>query len=169
MALVSRKANKCFRIDDIQDGSLLRRGCPAAHWIFGTAQSINAAIYAYFLAQKELIHLNKPLEAFRIYNEEMLNLHRGQGIELCWRDTMVAPTEDEHLLMISNKKGGMFRLAARLMQSASPTTHDILPLTDLIGLMFPIRDDYNNLCSEQVCRHCLYSGLLITSSNNTIR
>lgn len=142
--------NASLVIDDIQDGSQLRRGFPAAHCIFGTAQSINAANYAYFLAQQELIHLNDPSEAVRIYNEEMLNLHRGQGIELFWRDSMTVPTEDQYLLMISNKTGGLFRLAARLMQNASSTTHDILPLTDLIGLMFQIRDDYNNLCSEQM-------------------
>ena len=153
---VSKDA-KNIRIDDIQDGSQLRRGSPAAHCIFGTAQSINAANYAYFLAQQELLHLDNPSEASRIYNEEMLNLHRGQGIELFWRDTMTVPTEDEYLLMISNKTGGLFRLAARLMQSASSTMHDILPLTDLIGLIFQIRDDYNNLCSEQVSPDSLFS------------
>ena len=158
MALISRKDTERLRIDDIQDGSKLRRGFPAAHCIFGTAQSINAANYAYFLAQQELIQLDNPGEAFRIYNEEMLNLHRGQGIELYWRDTMTIPTEDEYLLMISNKTGGLFRLAARLMQSASSTTHDILPLTDLIGLIFQIRDDYNNLCSEQVSPYPPVSG-----------
>ena len=158
MALVSRKANKYLRIDDIQDGSQLRRSFPAAHCIFGTAQSINAANYMYFVAQNELTHLGNPWEAFRIYNEELLNLHRGQGIELFWRDTMTVPTEDEYLLMISNKTGGLFRLAARLMQCASPTAHDILPLTDLIGLMFQIQDDYNNLCSEQVSGYTISSG-----------
>ena len=94
--------------------------------------------------------MDNPLQAFRIYNEEMLNLHRGQGIELFWRDSVTVPTENEYLLMISNKTGGLFRLAARLMQSASSTKHDVLPLTDLIGLIFQVRDDYNNLCSEQV-------------------
>ena len=79
-----------------------------------------------------------------------MNLHRGQGIELFWRDTMTVPTEEEYLLMISNKTGGLFRLAARLMQNASLTAHDILPLADLIGLIFQIHDDYANLCSEQV-------------------
>ena len=147
---------QCFRIDDIEDSSQLRRGFPAAHCIFGAAQSINAANYAYVCAQQELLKLDDPFAAFRIYNEELLNLHRGQGIELFWRDTMTVPTENEYLLMISNKTGGLFRMIARLMQSASATKHDILPLTDLIGLMFQIRDDYNNLCSEQVSDSFLF-------------
>jgi geranylgeranyl diphosphate synthase type 3 len=37
-------------VDDVEDSSLLRRGLPVAHSIFGTAQTINSANYAYFCA-----------------------------------------------------------------------------------------------------------------------
>ena len=137
------------RIDDIQDGSDLRRGSPAAHRVFGTAQSINAANYAYVLAQQEVLRLKNP-QAMQIFVEELLNLHRGQGIELFWRDTLTVPTEEEYLLMVSNKTGGLFRLATRLMQAVSSTTYNILPLTEMIGLIFQVRDDHENLNSEQV-------------------
>ena len=138
-------------IDDIQDGSDLRRGSPAAHRVFGAAQTINSANYAYFLAQKELLQLKSPWEAFQIFNDELLNLHRGQGMELYWRDTLTVPTVDQYLQMISNKTGGLFRLAVRLMQSVKPSDHNILPLTELLGLIFQVRDDYRNLCSDEVC------------------
>ena len=116
--------------------------------MFGDAQTINSAN---FLAQQKLLHLNNPWEAFQVFNEELLNLHRGQGVELFWRDTLTVPTEEQYLRMIPNKTGGLFRLAARLMQSVSSTVHNIVPLTDLVGLLFQVRDDYNNFCSEQVC------------------
>lgn len=138
------------RVYAIEDGSQLRRGSPAARCIFGVSQAINSANYAYFLAQQELSQLSNSWEAFRIFNEMMLNLHRGQGLELFWRDTLAVPTEEQYLQMISNKTGGLFRLAARLIQSASSIARDILPLTELVGLIFQIRDDYQNLCSEQV-------------------
>ncbi|KAK4921227.1 geranylgeranyl diphosphate synthase 1, partial [Elasticomyces elasticus] len=32
-------------VDDVEDSSLLRRGVPVAHNIFGTAQTINSANY----------------------------------------------------------------------------------------------------------------------------
>jgi geranylgeranyl diphosphate synthase type 3 len=38
------------RLDDIQDNSVLRRGVPAAHTIYGVPSTINAATYANFLA-----------------------------------------------------------------------------------------------------------------------
>lgn len=96
----------------------MRRGVPVAHRIFGVAQTINSANYAYFLAQQELAKL-KDQRAYEIFTEEMLNLHRGQGMDLYWRDALVCPTEDEYLAMVQNKTGGLFRVAIRLMQLAN--------------------------------------------------
>jgi geranylgeranyl diphosphate synthase, type III len=139
-----------FSIDDIQDDSKLRRGEPVAHLVFGVAQTINSANYTYFQAMEELYKLKDPIPALKIFNEEMLNLHRGQGMDLFWRDTLTLPTEDDYLKMVSNKTGGLFRLALRLMMAASPTSHDLLPLSEIIGRLFQIQDDYRNLCSEDV-------------------
>lgn len=107
-------------IDDVEDNSVLRRGIPVAHNIFGTAQTINSANYVYFLALQEVQKLNSPA-AMEIYTEELLNLHKGQGMDLFWRDTLTCPTEEEYLEMVDNKTGGLFRLAVKLMQAESDT------------------------------------------------
>ncbi|RDH28588.1 terpenoid synthase [Aspergillus welwitschiae] len=133
-------------IDDIQDNSKLRRGLPVAHSIFGIAQTINSANYAYFLAQERLRELNHP-EAYEIYTEELLRLHRGQGMDLYWRDCLTCPTEEDYIEMIANKTGGLFRLAIKLMQLESETKSDVIELADLLGVIFQIRDDYQNLQS----------------------
>ncbi|KAL2847827.1 putative geranylgeranyl pyrophosphate synthetase AtmG [Aspergillus pseudoustus] len=135
-------------IDDIQDSSKLRRGCPVAHSIFGIAQTINSANYAYFRAQSELAALGNPA-ALPIFTEELLRLHRGQGIELYWRDALICPTEAEYLEMVANKTGGLFRMAIKLMQAESEKAEDCVPLVDLLGIIFQIRDDYQNLQSAQ--------------------
>ena len=44
----------------MEDDSVLRRGVPVAHKIFGVAQTINSANYVYFLALQELSKLNNP-------------------------------------------------------------------------------------------------------------
>ncbi|KAG1716218.1 hypothetical protein ID866_958 [Astraeus odoratus] len=79
--------------------------------------------------------------------EELLVLHRGQGRELFWRDSFQCPTEDEYLAMVKDKTGGLLRLAIRLMMECSTTNVDVnyIPLVDLIGIYFQIRDDYMNL------------------------
>jgi geranylgeranyl diphosphate synthase type 3 len=105
-------------VDDVEDSSVLRRGLPVAHSIFGTAQTINCANYVYFCALQELQKLKNP-KAITIFTEELLNLHRGQGMDLFWRDSLTCPTEDDYLEMVGNKTGGLFRLAIKLMQAES--------------------------------------------------
>ena len=128
---------------------MLRRGVPVAHNIFGTAQTINSANYVYFLALQELQNLEHKDDAMEIFTTELLNLHRGQGMELYWRDTLTCPTEDDYLEMVQNKTGGLFRLAVKLMQaeSADKGRIDCVPLVNLMGLIFQICDDYLNLSS----------------------
>ncbi|KAG6883983.1 hypothetical protein C0993_002312 [Termitomyces sp. T159_Od127] len=72
------------------------------------------------------------------YSEELLSLHRGQGLELYWRDTLQCPTEEEYLSM----------------RKHTVTPHlgfdrDYVPLVNLIGIYFQIRDDLMNLCGTE--------------------
>lgn len=146
-------------IDDVEDNSLLRRGLPVAHALYGVPQTINSANYVYFCALEELQKLNNPT-CVAVFADELLNLHRGQGMDLFWRDTLTCPTEDEYLEMVGNKTGGLFRLGIKLMQAESArsgeaasaagrTPIDCVPLINLIGLIFQIRDDYQNLRSAE--------------------
>ncbi|KAF4447573.1 geranylgeranyl pyrophosphate synthetase AtmG [Fusarium austroafricanum] len=144
--------NASLLIDDIQDSSKLRRGMPVSHSIFGIAQTINAANYAFFLAQKELPKLG-DVRAFEIFTEELLHLHRGQGMDIYWRDASTCPTEEEYFTMVSNKTGGLFRLAVKLMQLASESDKDYVPLVNVLGVIFQIRDDYLNLQSDKYAKN----------------
>lgn len=154
-------------VDDVEDSSVLRRGLPVAHSIFGTAQTINSANYMYFCALQELQNLRNP-EAILIFTEELLNLHRGQGMDLFWRDSLTCPSEDDYLEMVGNKTGGLFRLAIKLMQAESKNfryfltpyesipvsstnnlNRDCVPLVNTIGVIFQIQDDYQNLSSPE--------------------
>lgn len=133
-------------VDDVEDGSVLRRGIPVAHSIFGVAQTINSANYVYFRALQELMNMGNP-KLIEIYSEELLNLHRGQGMELHWRDSLTCPSEADYLEMVDNKTGGLFRLAIKLMQAESSVNIDCAPLVSTIGLLFQILDDHLNLSS----------------------
>lgn len=162
------------RVDDVEDSSVLRRGIPVAHSIFGVAQTINSSNYVYFKALQALAIMGNP-KLIEIYTEELLNLHRGQGMDLYWRDSLTCPSEADYLEMVGNKTGGLFRLAIKLMQaesavnmyvlthfpspfltcssSASSTwgcgcankTSDCAPLVSTVGLLFQILDDHLNL------------------------
>jgi len=61
--------------------------------------------------------------------DELINLHRGQGMDLFWRDSLTCPTEEEYIEMVNNKTGGLLRLAVKLMQACSQsTTYTPFPL-----------------------------------------
>ncbi|GMF01351.1 hypothetical protein B5S31_g4207 [[Candida] boidinii] len=152
-------------VDDVEDNATLRRSLPATHTVFGIAQTINTANYMYFEAMRLLditFKFNEILKkkAFVIFNTEMINLHRGQGLDLYWRDSLVVPTESEYINMVMNKTGGLFRLSVKLLEllspnkividlidppSASPSL--LVSLANLLGIIYQIRDDYLNLKS----------------------
>ncbi|KAK6513329.1 geranylgeranyl pyrophosphate synthetase [Arthrobotrys megalospora] len=150
--IVAMLHNASLLVDDVEDHSVLRRGFPVAHSLFGIAQTINSANYIYFRAMQAITKLKNP-ECVQVFTEELINLHRGQGMDLFWRDTLTCPSEDDYLEMVSNKTGGLFRLAIKLMQAESASTVDYLDLVNLMGLIFQIRDDYMNLQSDQYAKN----------------
>jgi len=146
-AIVQMLHNASLLLDDIEDSSSLRRGLPVAHKIYGEASTINCANYVMFIGLERTLALGHP-EAVTVFTEQLLELHRGQGMEIHWRDNLVCPTEEEYRLMISRKTGGLFNLAVRLMQLFSAKDDNFTELTRLLGLYFQIRDDYANLRLE---------------------
>ncbi|KNZ74318.1 Geranylgeranyl pyrophosphate synthase [Termitomyces sp. J132] len=153
-------------VDDIEDNSQLRRGQPVAHKIYGVPQTINTANYVFFLAYQELFRLRDQdsFESGRdqkldvIVNEELLSLHRGQGLEIFWRDSLQCPTEDEYLSMVNNKTGGLLRIGIKLMMACSTNNVDVggrdyVPLVNLIGIYFQIRDDLMNLLGTEYTKN----------------
>jgi geranylgeranyl diphosphate synthase type 3 len=69
---------------------------------------------------------------------EMLSLHRGQGQEICWRDCVSCPTEEQYRNMVEDKTGGLFRLAVGLMQSFSGDSRDYSRLLNRLALYFQV-------------------------------
>lgn len=144
--------NSSLLLDDIQDNSILRRGIPVAHSIYGIASTINAANYASFIALERVQTLNHP-EGTSIAIEQILELYRGQGMEIYWRDNFTCPSEEDYKQMVIRKTGGLFMLAIRLMQLFSENKDDFTKIAAILGLYFQIRDDYINLKSKDYMQH----------------
>ena len=63
-----------------------------------------------FFCHNEGLLLTKLLLA----TEELLNLHRGQGLELLWRDSLQCPTEEEYIDVVDNSElPGFYLLPGR--------------------------------------------------------
>lgn len=175
--------NASLLIDDIEDASTLRRGQQCAHLKFGVPLTINCGNLMYFVALQRAITSLPQLyvathgatENFdtahvqgltnKILVDEMLNLHHGQGLDICWRDNLreilasnALPSIEDYLHMVMNKTGGLFRLLVKLLglfsdqsaeglssQHSTFATADLIPLANLLGIIYQIRDDYLNL------------------------
>ena len=88
--------NASLLVDDIEDNSKMRRGMPVAHSIFGIPSTMNCANYVYFLALEKCHSLNNAT-AISIFVQELLNLHRGQGQDILWREQCKCPTEEQYV------------------------------------------------------------------------
>jgi len=91
------------RIDDIQDNSILRRGIPAAHTVYGVASTINAAIYVQFIGLNRVQSLNHP-KAIALFIEHLLEIYHGQGMEIYWRDNHTCPSFKEYKEIANRSK-----------------------------------------------------------------
>jgi geranylgeranyl diphosphate synthase, type III len=148
--------NASLLIDDIEDRSVRRRGREAAYLRFGTPLTLNAANWKYFDALSDLLHMpnatrTQIVRITSVYCEEMRRAHRGQAMDIYWRDHSECPSEDAYVDMVSCKTTTLFR-AAFLMLSAMAKPDPVRSLTktwldliDLLGSFFQIRDDVANL------------------------
>merc|ERR1711933_315116 len=144
-------------VDDIEDNSVLRRGLPVAHSIYGVPAVLNCAYYVIFLALERCNTLQNQ-KATTCMIQHLPTLHVGQGHDILWRETLHCPTEYEYLQMIRDKTGGLFRLASGLMKAFSiPTTEnqneneiDLDTLMDRLAEYFQIRDDLLNLVDSDM-------------------
>ncbi|KAK6197360.1 geranylgeranyl diphosphate synthase [Scheffersomyces amazonensis] len=168
--IISIFHNSSLLIDDIEDSSDYRRGIPSAHTKYGVPLTINCGNLMYFIAlqkaQTDLPVLYQTLSnheinmdklkfaTSQILIDEMLNLHHGQGLDLYWRDDFQLieadgqmPNIEDYLQMIKDKTGGLFRLSIRLLHLFAPTKveYDLIPIANLLGIIYQIRDDYLNL------------------------
>jgi ophiobolin F synthase len=172
-SVISRLHTSSLMLDDLQDGSQLRRGEPSAHVVFGASQTINSATFQYVEALTEVRELTSP-QSLLIFIDEVKSLFVGQSYDLSWIWEQTCPSVTEYLQMVdgsmhlrgypgeyyqqanrSAETGAMFRLLTKLMLAEStqnPEAVDLGQLCLLLGRYFQIRDDYQNLVSDEVCQ-----------------
>ncbi|KAL4756114.1 bifunctional terpene synthase/polyprenyl synthetase family protein [Aspergillus foveolatus] len=153
LALISGVASllheASLMLDDIQDGSLLRRGKPAVHQIFGVSQTINSACFHINNALRLVQQLSPS--AVLIFSEQMAYLYTGQAHDISWAGHRFIPTEEDYFRMVDGKTGSLFVLLLRLMQQEATQNRDLdmRHFMNQLGRCFQIRDDYQNLVSKE--------------------
>jgi geranylgeranyl diphosphate synthase type I len=144
--------NGSIIIDDIEDLGELRRGKPTLHKIFGEDVAINAGNFLYFFPLLALIKNKdkfKPeimIRVYEVYNQEMMNIHLGQGTDIFWHKGKAENiTEDEYLQMCAYKTGCLSRMSAKLAVVLSEGSKELAKaagrVAEAMGVGFQIQDD----------------------------
>jgi geranylgeranyl pyrophosphate synthase len=140
-------------IDDIQDGSEVRRNEPCLHLKQGMPLALNAGNWLYFHALSSIRKLDLGPTAFAEVLDDVLDLmgkaHLGQALDLGVKIDQIEQSRVRSTCMASMelKTGTVLSLALRLgMEIAGSCEHKkrILELGRSLGLALQIFDDLGN-------------------------
>lgn len=162
--------NASLIIDDIQDGSLTRRGAPAIHRRYGLEVAISAANTSYFLPFLVILdhpHLS-PEERHAISStlqRLMIRAHLGQSLDLYWTRELDRPSLEtwmadslgpKILQMYAFKTSavveGLSEVALLLARAGPPVRKAVLDFARAFGLAFQFVDDVNNFSTSEEWR-----------------
>lgn len=150
--------NGTLMIDDIEDGSDVRRGSSCIHKIYGEDVAINAGNAMYYLPmlsvmRDDSLDLKMKIRIYELVNEEMIKISFGQGMDIFWHGGGGVPSEKEYLQMCAFKTGTLARMAAKLggiLGGASDEVVEALgEFAESLGVAFQIQDDILNVCPSE--------------------
>ncbi|KAJ3653044.1 hypothetical protein Zmor_018962 [Zophobas morio] len=136
-------------LDDIEDGTVLRRGIPAAHMVYGVALSVQATIYnAFLLFQSLLQHLKDNEDVVTDdFVKVGIEFFTGQGMEIYSRDVEQCPTFEDYGVVVYGKSASPLFWGIQLLQlfAKNAKIDFIFEIFDKMGHFLQIYDDYINL------------------------
>jgi len=151
--------NVSLMIDDIQDGSPMRRGSPSTHVLFGVGQTLNAATNMYARSVQVATSLSR--NTLNVLFEELNELHVGQAHDLWHTYHCKPPSLPAYYKLIEQKTGGLFRMVSRMMQAEATQNKslNINSLMNLFGRYYQIRDDYQDILGTSIGKSDTYNDL----------
>jgi geranylgeranyl pyrophosphate synthase len=143
-------------IDDVEDGSLERRGEPALHCLVGTPLAINTGSWMYFWALAELADLGLDPSALATAVRALVRCHQGQALDLSVAITELDPRDVAAVVATTTKlkTGQLCRLAAELGAIAAGASLErraqIGAFAEAMGSGLQMLDDLGSLaCPER--------------------
>ncbi|MEM4630529.1 MAG: polyprenyl synthetase family protein [Candidatus Diapherotrites archaeon] len=148
--------NGTIMVDDVEDNSVLRRGKPASHLVFGVDVAVNAANALYYLPLVVLFNSDlsssKKSAIYDSYSKHLLRLSFGQALDIAWHKSDKVPSEREYLQMCVYKTGSLAAFAAELgaIVAGAPKRHFsvVSSFASSLGVAFQIYDDVLNIAPK---------------------
>ena len=146
-------------VDDIEDGSVSRRGRPALHLSVGLPLALNAGNWLYFwpsaLLERAGFEPDRLLALKAAVNRAVLRCHYGQALDLSLRVTELRQSEVKDLVYGSTrlKTGSLFELSAELGAIAAGAPAEVVRvLAELgrdLGVALQMLDDWTGIACER--------------------
>jgi geranylgeranyl diphosphate synthase type I len=144
--------------DDIQDGSILRRGQPTLHIGYGTPLAINVGDGLYALSyhvlreNERVLGIQRAWSIFESFNEMNVELVEGQAMDLAFKETKYMD-EDTLIEHLRKKTGVLFATSAKCGAIAGGGTLDdaerLGKVWEYLGISFQIQDDILDIIGEE--------------------
>lgn len=162
--------------DDIEDGSVMRRGKPCTYKLYGMNIAVNLGCLHYAMGLSVLNDIKETpevlLELNRKYIEEFNCVHLGQCSDAIWSNFNYIPTESDYIQMVKNKTSVLSRLsvalACTLKKAPIEVKNAFRDYAENVGIAFQIRDDLKNLESDDYAKGRSYKGEDITEGKKSI-
>jgi len=173
--------NGTLIIDDIEDGSQLRRGKPCTYKLFGLDMAVNAGNAMYYLPllplmeKKERMPPEMVRDIYEVYVQEMINLSMGQAMDIAWHKGLADANklrEQDYLQMCAYKTGTLARMAARLAAVFAGANTSLVErlgrFAESIGVAFQMQDDILDLTGKEFATKKGGVGQDITEGKRTL-
>lgn len=173
--------NGTLMVDDVEDGSELRRGKPCTYRLFGIDIAINAGNAMYFLPlitvikNKNGLSREKTNRIYEIYIQEMINLSLGQAMDIAWHRGLANAdkiTEKHYLQMCAYKTGTLARMAARMAAVFADADEELVEklgkFAEAVGVAFQMQDDVLDLTGAEFAEKKGAKGMDITEGKRTL-
>ena len=127
-------------IDDIQDGSIQRRGQAALHRLIGVPAALNIGNWLYFWPQTLLKNLDLPaateLRLHRLWADAVRLCHEGQALDLTARIGDLHPSEVISVCRVISecKTGVLMGMAAELGATAAGGDAEVIASIRTFGI-----------------------------------
>lgn len=127
-------------VDDIEDGSIQRRGRAALHRLIGVPAALNIGNWLYYWPQTLLKGLDLPaeteLDLHRLWADAVRVCHEGQALDLTARIGDLHPTDVISVCRILSewKTGALMGMAAELGATAAGGDADMIAAIHTFGV-----------------------------------
>ena len=95
-----------------------------AHAVYGVATTINTANYMYFQCMAKVFALGQDAAA-QAFTEQLLELHRGQGMDIYWRDAGICPSEEQYVSPLRERPRALQSMTQRVKTTGPGRVGDL--------------------------------------------